>query len=132
MTESNTDTKFYSKLKSKMKTITDNKKIIKTSRLHTRLYLPRKEGRRRLNGIEDCVKRESKSLQACLRAGAQIQCFKWPRRKRFMLVEEENRLDYQRRRKETKVGKWKKKAPQEEFVQQTYADEAGEESWKLV
>ena len=72
--------------------------------LHTRLYLPRKEGRRGLNGIEDCVKRESKSLHACLRAGAQIRCFKWPRRKRFMLVEEENRLDYQRRRKETKVG----------------------------
>ena len=51
--------------------------------------------------------------------------------KKKVLVEEENRLDYQRRRKETKVGKWKKKAPQEEFVQQT-SDEAGEESWKWL
>ena len=48
--------------------------------LHTRnnvarLYLPRKEGERGLIGIEDCVRRESKSLMAT-KERAQSGCFK--------------------------------------------------------
>ena len=49
--------------------------------LHTssnvaRLYLPRKEGRRGLIGMEECVRRESKSLHGYLRERAQSGCFK--------------------------------------------------------
>ena len=44
--------------------------------LHTRsdvarLYLPRKEGSRGLIGIEECLKRESKSVHGYLREGTE-------------------------------------------------------------
>ena len=102
--------------------------------LHTRsnvarLYLPRKEGGRGLIGIEECVRRESKSLHGYLRESTE-----WMLRaalKEKVIVEEESLQDYEKRRKEEKVKNWKEKALHGEFVQQI-SGEAGEESWRWL
>ena len=89
--------------------------------LHTRsnvarLYLPRKERERRLIGIEECVKRENKSLCGYLRKDAANG---FEGEGACLLVEEENLQDYQRRRKEEKVRNWKEKALHGEFARNT-------------
>ena len=102
--------------------------------LHTRsnvarMYLPRKEGGRALIGIEECVRRESKSLHGYLRESTE-----WTLRaalKEKVIVEEESLQDYERRRKDEKVKNWKEKALHGAFVQQI-SDEAGEESWRWL
>ena len=78
--------------------------------LHTRsnvgrLYLPRKEGGRGLVGIEECVKRESKSLHGYLRESTEWMLQAALKEK--VIVEEEILQDYERRRKEEKVKNWK-------------------------
>ena len=71
-----------------------------TSSNITRLYLPRKEGGRGVIGIEECVRKKSKSLHGYLRAAL----------KEKVTVEEESLQDYDRRRKDEKVKNGKKKA----------------------
>ena len=91
--------------------------------LHTRsnvarLYLPRKEGGRGLIGIEECVRRESKSFHGHLRESTE-----WMLQAALMekvIVEEESLQDYQRRRKDEKVKNWKEKALHGAFVQRDY------------
>ena len=51
--------------------------------------------------------------------------------KKKVIVEEESLQDYERRRKDEKVKKWKEKALHGAFVQQI-SDEAGEESWRWL
>ena len=88
--------------------------------LHTRssvarLYLPREEGERRMIGIEDCVRRKSKSLHGYLRESTE-----WMRQaplKEKVIVEKESLQDYERRKKD-------EKALHGAFVQQI-SDEAG-------
>ena len=95
--------------------------------LHTRsnvarLYPPRKEGRRGLIGIEECVRRKSKSLHGYLR-----EITEWMLQAELeenVIVEEESLQDYERRRKD-------EKALHGAFVQQI-SDEAGEESWRWL
>ena len=77
--------------------------------------------------IEECVKRESKSLHGYLRDSTEWMLQMVLKEK--VLFEEENLQDYQRRRKEEKVRNWKEKALHGEFVRQTW-DVAGEESWR--
>ena len=98
--------------------------------LHTRsnvgrVYLPRKEGGRGLVGIEECVKRESKSLHGYLRESTEWMLQAALKEK--VIVEEETLQDYERRRKEEKVKNWKEKALHGEFIQQI-SNVAGEES----
>ena len=77
--------------------------------LHTRsnvarLYLPRKEGKRGLIGVEECVKEECKSLHGYRRNSTE-----WMLRivlKEKVLVGEENFQEYKRRRKEEKLSNW--------------------------
>ena len=75
--------------------------------LHTRsdvarLYLPRKEGGRGLIGIEDCVRRESKSLHGYLRESTEWMLQAALKEK--VIVEEDSLQDYaRRRRKDEKV-----------------------------
>ncbi|XP_068749167.1 uncharacterized protein [Montipora capricornis] len=96
--------------------------------LHTRsnvarLDLPRKEGGRGLIGIEECVKRESKSLHGYLRESTE-----WMLQaalKERVIIEEESLQDYERRRKDEKVKNWRQKALDGAFVQQI-SDEVGE------
>ena len=102
--------------------------------LHTgsnvaRLYLPRKEGVRGLIGIEECVRRESKSLHGYLRESTEwiLQAAL----KEKVIVKQESLLDYKRRRKDEKVKNWKEKALHGAFLQQI-SDEAGEESWRRL
>ena len=102
--------------------------------LHTRsnvarLYLPRKKGVRRLIGIEECVRKERKSLYGYLRESTEWMLQAAMKEK--VIVEEENLQDYERRIKEEKVKSWKEKALHGEFVQQT-TDVAGEESWRWL
>ena len=102
--------------------------------LHTRsnvarLYLPRKEGGRGLIGIEECVRKERKSLYGYLRESTEWMLQAAMKEK--VIVEEENLQDYERRIKEEKVKSWKEKALHGEFVQQT-TDVAGEESWRWL
>ena len=102
--------------------------------LHTRsnvarLYLPRKEGARGLIGIEECVRRESKSFHGYLRESTDWMLQAALKEK--VIVEEESLQDYERRRKHEKVKNWKEKAPHGAFVQQI-SDEAGEESWRWL
>ena len=101
--------------------------------LHTRssvgrLYLPRKEVGRGLVGIEECVKRESKSLHGYLRESTE-----WMLQAALkeVIVEEETLQDYERRRKEEKVKNWKEKALHGEFIQQI-SNVAGEECWRWL
>ena len=73
--------------------------------LHTRsniarLFLPRKEGRRGLIGIEECVSRESKSLHGYLRS---TEWMLQAALKEKVIVEEESLQDYERRKKDEKV-----------------------------
>ena len=102
--------------------------------LHTRsnvarLYLPRKEWGRGLIGIEEYVRRESKSLHGYLRESTEwiLQAAL----KETVIVEEESLQDYERRRKDEKVKNWKEKALHGAFVQKI-SDEAGDESWKWL
>ena len=102
--------------------------------LHTRSdvarpYLPRKEGGRGLIGIEECVRRESKSLHGYLRESTEWMLQAALKEK--MIVEEESLQDYERRRKDEKVKNWKEKSLHGAFVQQI-SDEAGEESWRWL
>ena len=102
--------------------------------LHTRsnvarLYLPRKEGGRGLIGIEECVRKERKSLYGYLRESTEWMLQAAMKEK--VIVEEENLQDYERRIKEEKVKSWKEKALHGEFVQQT-TDVAEEESWRWL
>ena len=77
--------------------------------LHTRsnvarLYLPRKEGKRGLIGVEECVKEECKFLHGYRRNNTE-----WMLRmvlKEKVLVGEENFQEYKRRRKEEKLSNW--------------------------
>ena len=102
--------------------------------LHTRsnvarLYLPRKEGGRGLIDIEECVRRESKSLLGYLRESTEWMLQAALKEK--VIVEEESLQDYERSRKDEKVKNWKEKALHGAFVQQI-SDEAGEESWRWL
>ena len=70
--------------------------------LHTRsnvarLYLPRKEWGRGLIGIEECVRRESKSFHGYLRESAEWMLQAALKEKE--IVVEESLQDYERRRK---------------------------------
>ena len=86
--------------------------------LHTRsnvsrLYFPRKEGVRRLIGVEECLKEECKSLHGYRRNSTE-----WMLRmvlKEKVLVEEENFQEYKRRRKEEKLSNWREKVLHGEF-----------------
>ena len=77
--------------------------------LHTRsnvarLYLPRKEGKRGLIGVEECVREECKSLHGYRRNSTE-----WMLRmvlKEKVLFGEENFQEYKRRRKEEKLSNW--------------------------
>ena len=99
--------------------------------LHTRsnvarLYLSRKEGGRGLIGIEECVRRESKSLHGYLRESTEWMLQAALKEK--VIVKEESLQDYERRRrKNEKVKNWKEKALHGAFVQQV-SDEAEERS----
>ena len=91
--------------------------------------MPRMEGRRGLIGIEEFVKRESKSLHGYLR-----KCTEWILQASLeekVIVEEEDLQDCRRRRKEEKVTNWKEKALHGEFVQQI-SNGAGEDSWRCL
>ena len=94
-----------------------------------RLYLPRRQGRKGLIGIEECVRRESKPLHGYLRESTEWMLQAALKEK--VIVEEENLQDYERRRKDEKVKNWKEKALHGEFVQQI-SNEAGEESWRWL
>ena len=95
-----------------------------------RLYLPRKEGGRGLIGIEECVRRERKSLHGYLRESTEWMLQAVSKEK--VTVEEESLQDYERRRRrEEKVKNWKEKALHGEFVQQI-SSEGGEESWRWL
>ena len=91
--------------------------------------MPRKEGGRGLVGIEECVKRESKSLHGYLRESTEWMLQAVLKEK--VIVEEETLQDYERRRKEEKVKNWKEKALHGEFIQQI-SNVAGEESWRWL
>ena len=102
--------------------------------LHTRsnvarLYLPTKERGRGLIGIEDCVRRESKSLHGYL--GESTQWMLQAALKKKVIVEEESLHDYNRRRKDGKVKNWKGKALHGAFVQQI-SDEVLEMAQKWI
>ena len=74
-----------------------------------RRYLPRKEGGRGLIGIEECVRKESKSLLGYLRESTE-----WMLQaalKENVIVEEESLQDYERRRKDEKVTKLEGESP---------------------
>ena len=94
-----------------------------------RLYLPRKEGGRGLINIEECVRKESKSLHGHLRETAEWMLQAALKEK--VLDEEENLQEYQKRRQKEKIRNWKEKALHGEFVRQT-ADVAGEDSWRWL
>ena len=99
--------------------------------MHTRsnvaiLYLPRKEGGRRLISIEECVVKESKSLYGYL--GQTTEWMLQDALKEKVLDEEENLQDYKKRRQEEKIRDWKEKALHGEFVRQTADVVAGEDS----
>ena len=72
-----------------------------TRRNVARLYLPRKDGGRGLIGIEDCVRRESKSLHGYLRESTEWMLQAALKEK--VIVEEDSLQDYARRRKDEKV-----------------------------
>ena len=102
--------------------------------LHTRshvarLYLPRKEEGRGLIGIEECVRRESKSLHGYLRESTEWMLQAALKEK--LMVEEESLQDYERRKRDEKVKNWMEKALHGVFAQQI-SDEAGEESWRWL
>ena len=110
------------------------RKILAINRcMHTRsnvarLYLPRKEGGRGLISIEECVRKESKSLNSYFRENTE-----WILQAALkkVLVEEENLQDYQKRKQEETFRNWKEKALHGEFVRQT-ADVTGEDSWRRL
>ena len=111
------------------------RKILATNGcLHTRshvarLYLPRKEKGSGLIGIEECVRRESKSLHGYLRESTEWMLQAALKEK--LMVEEESLQDYERRKRDEKVKNWMEKALQGVFAQQI-SDEAGEESWRWL
>ena len=72
-----------------------------TRRNVARLHLPRKEGGRRLIGIEECVREESESLYGYLRESTEWMLQAALREK--VIVEEESLQDYEKRREEEKV-----------------------------
>ena len=94
-----------------------------------RLYLPKKEGGRGLIGIEECVRRESKSLHGYLRESTEWMLQAALKEK--VIVEEESLQDYERRGKDENGKNWREKALHGAFVQQI-SDEAGEESWSWL
>jgi len=88
--------------------------------LHTRskvarLYLPRKEEGRGLIGIEECVKRESKSLHGYLRESTEWMLQAALKEK--VIVEEEGLQDDERRRNDERDKNWKEEALHREFAQ---------------
>ena len=100
-----------------------------TRRNVARLYLPRKEGGRGLFSIDECVRKESKSLYSYFRENTE-----WILQgvlKEKVLVKEENLQDYQKRKQEEKIRNWKEKALHGELVRQT-ADVTGEDSWRWL
>ena len=68
--------------------------------------------------IEECVKRESKSLNGYSRDSTEWM-LQIVLKEKVLFEEDQNLQDYQRRRKEEKVRNWKEKALHGEFVQQT-------------
>ena len=94
-----------------------------------RLYLPRKEGGRGLISIEECVVKESKSLNGYL--GETTELILQAALNEKVLDEEENLQDYKKSGQEEKIRDWKEKALHGEFVRQT-ADVAGEDSWRWL
>ena len=90
-----------------------------------RLYLPRKEGERGLISIEECVRKESKSLHGYLSETTERMLQAVLKEK--VLDEEENLQEYQKRMQEEKIRNWKEKALHGDFVRQT-TDVAGEDS----
>ena len=81
-------------------------------------------------GIEECVRRERKSLHGYLLR----ESTEWMLQaalKEKVIVEEESLQYYERRRKDEKVNNWKDKALHGAFVQEI-SDEAGEESWRWL
>ena len=90
------------------------KKILAMNRcMHTRsnvarLYLPRKEVGRGLVSIEECVRKESKSLYSYFRENTE-----WMLQAALkeVLVEEENLQDYQKRKQEEKNQELERKRP---------------------
>ena len=83
-------------------------------------------GGSRLIGIDECVRKQRKSLYGYLRESTEwiLQAAL----KENVIVEEESLQDYERTRKDEKVNNWKEKALHGAFVQQI-SDEAREESW---
>ena len=90
------------------------KKILAMNRcMHTRsnvarLYLPRKEVGRGLVSIEECVRKESKSLYSYFRENTE-----WMLQAALnqVLIEEENLQDYQKRKQEEKNQELERKSP---------------------
>ena len=70
-----------------------------------RLYLPRKEGGRGLISIEECVRKESKSLYSYFRENTEWMLPAALTEK--VLVEEENLQGYQKRKQKEKIRNWK-------------------------
>ena len=86
-----------------------------------------KEGGSGLISVEECVRKESKSLHGHLRETTEWMLQATLKGK--VLDEKENRQEYQKRRQEEKIRNWKQKALHGEFVRQS-ADAAREDSWK--
>ena len=100
---------------------TTRKMLAMNGCMHTRsnmarLYLLRKEGGRGLISIEECVRKESKSLHDFF-----TETTEWMLQaalKEKLLDEEENLQEYQKRRQEEKIRNWKEKALHGDFVRQ--------------
>ena len=71
------------------------------------LYLSRRAGGKGLISVEECVKKETKSLYDYAKGNKE-----WMTQaalKEKVLLEEENAKDYQKRKQEEKIRKWKDK-----------------------
>ena len=92
----------------------------------------RKEGGRGLISIEECVRKESKSLHSySCPCRETTEWMLHAALKEKLLDEGENLQDYQKRRQEEKFKKWKEKALYGEVVRQT-ANKEGEDSWNCL
>ena len=113
---------------------TTRKTLAMNGCLHTRSnvarqYLLKKEGGRGLISIEECVRRESKSLHGYLRESTEWMLQAVLKEK--VILEEETLQVCERRRKDEKFKNWKEKALHGAFLQRI-SDEAGEESWRWL
>ena len=94
-----------------------------------RLYLSRKEGGRGLISIEECVKKETKSLHDYANESEEWMILAAMKEK--VLYEEETAKDYHQRIQEEKTENWKGKPLHGEFMRQV--DEVmGEDSWRWL